>query len=469
MAALAAIFFKNPSMKKHFIYISLICFVSSRGIAQSIHMEFPALAGKTYDFIIFQGSKAETVQQDSIPANGKFTLTVPAQYAPYTGMCRWLITGTSEGGGLDMALPGHDFSITCLSDKPDNDNIIYQGFDAVKELTRLNGIQQGIIDKFEVMSRAMQLYDKKHALYAALEEEKAVQLKAYDSFQEDLKQSPNFNARFLPIVNLTRGIPHRLTDDYNQKALLVNEYITQQMSFEDMYVSGHWAGIIQSWVVLQMNVVNDKDQFAQDFKEISDRVKNPRHYTDFVGKVTYYLTQYGKDDYVQAIANEVISSGKITAYEGKTMEVYVKAMVGSQAPDLVITEHIGKLADHNHSTTVLKSSELATGDYTQTLLVFYQSGCGPCEVLMQQLPQKYAALKDKGVRVISLSADEGELLYQNSSRDYPWPDKYCDFEGKAGVNFSRYAVSGTPTLILLDKAGKVVHRTATLDDLLKQI
>jgi thiol-disulfide isomerase/thioredoxin len=144
-------------------------------------------------------------------------------------------------------------------------------------------------------------------------------------------------------------------------------------------------------------------------------------------------------------------------------------MVGTQAPNLVITQHIGKLADHNHSTTLLKSSELATGDFSQTLLVFYQSGCGPCEVLMQQLPQKYEALKKQGIRIISLSADEGETLYQNSSKDYPWPDKYCDFEGKAGVNFTNYVVKGTPTLILLDKAGKIVYRGATLDDLLQQV
>ena len=67
-----------------------LCVVSNGAIAQSISMEFPAFAGKTYDFIIFQGSKSTTVVQDTIPQNGKFKLTIPAQYAPYTGMCRWV-------------------------------------------------------------------------------------------------------------------------------------------------------------------------------------------------------------------------------------------------------------------------------------------------------------------------------------------------------------------------------------------
>lgn len=441
-------------------------FVYASTAAQSIRMEFPAFAGKTYDFVIFQGSKAEKVMQDTIPQNGKFMLTIPAEYAPYTGMCRWLLTNSEQGGGVDMAIPGHDFAISCKSDKPDNTNIIYTGFDAVNELNRLNTKQQKIIDRFETMSKASRLYDKASPLYGSFQKEKEVQAKAYIDFQEDLKKNSNYNARFLPIVNLVQGYADRLSADDNKKGQIFNEFITQKINIQDLYVSGHWEGIVQSWVMYQVNVVNDKAKFAQDFTQISNRIKNPLHYTDFVGKMTFFLTQYGKDAYIDAIGKTVLASGKVSEYLG-SMQVYQKSMVGTQAPNLVITEHIGKLADHNHSTTVLKSSELSTGNYSQTLLVFYQSGCGPCEVLMQQLPQKYEALKAKGIRIISLSADEGETLYQNSSRDYPWPDKYCDFEGKAGVNFTSYGVKGTPTLILLDKAGMIVKKAANLEELLQ--
>ncbi len=107
-------------------WITLLLFVFAKeAVAQNISMEFPAFAGKTYDFVIFQGSKTITALQDTIPADGKFTLQIPKQYAPYTGMSRWLITGTAEGGGLDMAIPGYDFSVSCLSATPDNENISY--------------------------------------------------------------------------------------------------------------------------------------------------------------------------------------------------------------------------------------------------------------------------------------------------------------------------------------------------------
>jgi len=451
----------------HKLILSFVILCTVQSFSQSITMEFPAFAGKTYDFIIFQGSKQETVQQDTIPANGKFTLKIPKQYAPYTGMCRWLITGTAEGGGLDMAIPGSDFSVSCLSATPDNDNISYKGFDAVNELNRLNGMQQAIIDKFETMSKATQLYDEKHLLYAAFAKEKEVQVEAYNAFQQDLKQNPNFNARFLPIVNLTQGIPHRLTDDYNQKALLINKYITQQMSFEDMYVSGHWAGIIQSWVVLQMNVVNDKYTFAQDFKRISDRIKNPKHYTDFVGKVTFYLTKYTKDEYVEAIAKTVLTSGKITEYLG-SLAVYKKAMLGMPAPDIILTDHIGKLEDHNHQTKTIASNTLVKEGFTHSLLFFYESGCGPCQQTIKDLNTNYSNLVANGISIYAFAADIDMDAFNFTKETLAWKDTaFCNFKGMEGVNFKNYGVIGTPTMYVIDKEGIIVKKIGNVKELLE--
>lgn len=447
-----------------FIFGFLICCSTA---AQSITMEFPAFSGKTYDFIIFQGSRAEKVMQDTIPANGKFTLTIPKQYAPYTGMSRWLLTNSEQGGGIDMAIPGHDFSISCKSDNPDNTNIIFTGFDAVNELNRLNGIQKTIIDKFETMSKAIQIYDKSHPSFSTFQKEKEAQAKAYEDFHNELKKNTNYNARFLPIVNLIQGYAHHLSDDDYEKGLIFNEFFTQKMNIKDLYVSGHWEGIIQSWVMYQANVVNNKDKFAQDFKVLHNKIKNSVQYTDFVGKVTFYLTQYAKDDYIEAIAPTVLGSGKITSYEGKTMQVYVKAMVGSQAPDLVLTEHIGKYEDHNHKTTILPSKDFAQKGMQKTLLVFYESGCGPCQELLQQLPAKYQELKKKGIDVIAIASDQNEQVFKNTSANFPWQRTYCDLQGKEGQNFKNYAVIGTPTLFLINNNGKIERKIASLLELMQ--
>lgn len=141
--------------------------------------------------------------------------------------------------------------------------------------------------------------------------------------------------------------------------------------------------------------------------------------------------------------------------------------MGSQAPDLVFTKHIGNPKDYNHETTTLKSSELAGNDYQKALLIFYESGCGQCENLLQQLPGNYEFLKKRGIRVISISADKDEVLFKSKSENFPWKkDAFCDYEGIKGSNFINYAVSGTPTMFLLDKTGKIILRTASFQEVL---
>ena len=424
--------------------------------AQTITLEFPAFAGKTFEWVLFQGDKTiKLYENDTIPANGKMVLEVPQQYAPYSGMCRWLITNTAEGGGLDMAIPGQSFSVKCLSAKPNNDNIVFEGYDALHELNRLHALQQGIIEKYDAMSKATQLYDAKHPLFATLQKEKEAQVLAYTQFQQDLKKNPNYNAQILPIFNLVSGTPPQLTDDYNERAKLVNQYITHELNFDHLYTSGHWTGIIQSWVQMHAQLYQDKDGFVKAFNVVSNRISEPAKYTDFVGKVTYMLNKLGKDDFVEGIAPTVVNSGKITAYEGATMQVYVKALTGSKAPDIVLPN--GK---------VWKSNEWATDKAEQTLVVFFASDCGHCEELLKTLQAQYKTLQDKHIRIIALAADTDEALFNKAKAAFPWQDTYCDLKGMSGVNFKAFAVPGTPTMVLVNKQGIITLRTSHLEEVL---
>lgn len=448
---------------RYFLIFLFIIFGVCTFRAQTIELTFPAFAGKTYEFIIFQGDKSiRLYENDTIPKNGVLKLEIPKEYAPYTGMCRWLITNSPEGGGLDMAIPGHGFKVSCFSDKPNENNIKWDGYDAMNELNRLHTIQQLIIDKFDAMSKASMLYGTRHHLPSIFQKEKNIQQEAFIKFQDDLKHNTNYNARFLPIVNLVQGIPPQLTDDYEKRARLVDEYITSELNYDHLYTSGYWTGIIQSWVQMHSQMLKNKEIFTNHFITIGKRIPDPKKYTDFVGRVTYYLTQYGKDDFIESIATTVLSSDKITSYEEKTMQVYIQARIGSKAPDLIITEHIGNKDDHNHKTTVIKSEDFAQLPYTKTLLVFYESGCGPCEVLMQQLPGNYEFLNKKGVKIIAISSDQNEQRFKNTSYNFPWKDTYCDYEGKQGINFKNYAVQGTPTIFLIDSAGIIKSKMASM-------
>jgi thiol-disulfide isomerase/thioredoxin len=441
-------------MKKILLLVSGFLYMSS--YAQDIRMEFPYLKGKAYDFIIFQGTGAKTVIQDTIPQDGKFTLRIPAEFAPYTGMSRWLITGTQEGGGLDMLIPGHDFSVSCREAKPDDGNIIYTGNQEIPELNTLYKTQQSIFEKHDAMLQATKAFPKNERNYPVFEKEYQNQLKAYDGFQHELTKKGDYPSKFMNIVNITQGIGTSIFEKEEDKAKNIAQYIKEKLDWQTVYTSGHWDGVIASWVAIHSQVLSDAKNFASDFAEISKKIKDPVHYADFAKSVASALTQSGKDNFTAVIAPMVVASNKIQSYDG-ALAVYVSVSQGSQAPDLTLTE--------NGNTTVLKSKGFSTKEYHKTLLLFYRSDCGACEALLQELLGKYEKLKEAGVRVISLSADEDLTVFKNKAKDFPWKGVYYDGKGLKGFNFKNYGVVGTPTLFLIDKDGKIDLRTAALGDI----
>ena len=195
---------------------------------------------------------------------------------------------------------------------------------------------------------------------------------------------------------------------------------------------------------------------------ISDRITNSRQYTDFVGKLTYYLTTYGKDNYVDAITDAVVGSGKVNAYAG-SMQVYIKATMGKQAPDIVIKENVGSEKEVKLVNTLLKTDALAS---KYSLLLFYQSGCGPCKQTIAALKEHYSNLVAKGIKIVALSADTDPQVFKDSAAAFPWKDTYCNLEGFNGVNFKNYAVTGTPTMFVLDSKGILLKKIATIEQLL---
>lgn len=89
------------------------------------------------------------------------------------------------------------------------------------------------------------------------------------------------------------------------------------------------------------------------------------------------------------------------------------------------------------------------------LLEFWSATCGACIASMPELAE-FAKKHQQDVTVILVNADE-------TASD---PEKFAALQGTdmvslhdpLGVTFSRYAVPGTPTFVLIDAKGHLVHR-----------
>lgn len=374
-------------------------------------------------------------------------------------MSRWLITNSQEGGGIDMVIPGKDFSVSCLEKQPNDTNITYKGNDQINELNKLYKEQQLILMRHESMLQATKAFSKEDKSYNLFEERYKEQKGFYKNFQDRLSKNSDYAQKFLQIVNLTQGLGPQLEDTEEKNARNIAQYLTQKMDWNALYTSGHWSNIISSWVSLHTQVLNSPFRFVEDFVKISTQISDKNMYADFAGRTAYFLNEQGKDSYISVIAPLVISSGKVINYEG-SLALYQKGTVGQTAPDLIVK-------DSTNTSTVINLKDYASQiNYDKTLLLFYASGCGSCENLLQQMPMYYSQIEAKGIHIIAISADKEEKIFKARAKDFKWKDVYCDYKGIQGENFKNYAVTGTPTLILVDNKGKIELRTAEIKEIL---
>ena len=448
-------------MKKNILYFFYFLLIPFIGKAQTITLEFPYFAGQAYEFTIFQGDKRIKLKEDSIPKGGKVQLSIPENYKGYKGMAQWYLTNSATGGGLDLIINNEDFSVTCLDSIPTAESIVYKKtqeniFDKANYKK-----QQKLFEKHDAMLATKRAYEPKSNFYKLSENEYAKIVRQYDAYSNDLKQSPLFAAKFRQIVNLTMGIGTIITVDEKEKSNNINNFITNELDFSILYTSNHWGGIINSWTEIQIKVLKDDVKLIADVTTILNRIKSDAVYTDFFVNLTKELTKAGKDEVLFALIPSIKNSKRLLHYDG-VLNIFKQDLTG-KAPDLTFVRYNGTKEAKNQITTVIKTDDLKS---KFTLLVFYKSGCGPCEETMLGLTANYNDMVRKGIKIISIAADTDEKVFKDTSLPHPWPDIYCDFEGTKGINFKNYAVIGTPTMYVLDKKGVILSKMATIAEVL---
>ena len=448
------------TMKKSTVFIALIILISCSVKAQTVHLEFPYFAGQTYSFKIFQGDKQITLKEDTIAKGGKVVLVLPKDYKYYKGMAQWYLTNSATGGGLDLIINNEDFSVTCLDSIPTAESIVYKS--TTENIFDKSNYQkqQKLFEKHDAMLATKRAYEPKSNFYKLSEKEYKSIIKQYDIYCNDLRKSPLFAAKFRQIVNLTMGIGTIITVDEKEKANNINAFITNELDFSVLYTSNHWGGIINSWMQVQTIVIKDDAKMLADATTILNRIKSDTIYTDFVINLTKELTKAGKDDTLFTLIPTIKNSKRLLHYDG-VLNIFKQDLTG-KAPDLSFVTYNGTKEAKNQITTVIKTDNLKS---KFTLLVFYKSGCDPCEETMVGLTANYKEIVSKGIKIVSIAADTDEKVFKDTSYPHPWADKYCDFEGTKGINFKNYAVIGTPTMYVLDSKGVIVQKLATVEEL----
>jgi Peroxiredoxin len=430
---------------KRIIYLLLALCLCGTISAQSISLYFPHFAGAEYDFYLIQADKTDTISSGRIGTDGNLSLIIPEKHKDYAGMARWVL---KNGGGLDFVVNGENFSVSCVEVIPNDGTIIYKGSAENNFLRQQHFKQQKLLQKINGLQIIVESYkdEPENSFLPLLGTELEKQKSAFESLVEETRGSNLYAAHYRRMMDCYTWQPlyHIYNNDpANEEKYLddMRHFISEELNMEYLYTSGLWNAIISQ----TFDLYPDKTDFGNTMVTLLERTQSPKVFEQLATDLVTIVEQYNWTNAGEIIINYLVACERIQ-YPNVRLEIAFamqKAKKGSPAPNLSFDKK-----------DLLK---------TPTILVFYETGCGSCENEMQQLKDNYEILKEKGYKVISVSADHDQSIFENTAKLFPWENKFCDGEGFEGENFKNYGVIGTPTFYIIEN-GIIQGRHARLQD-----
>jgi thiol-disulfide isomerase/thioredoxin len=414
--------------------------------AQTIQLLFPQFTGQQYVFVLNEGLKIDTVQSGFVGESGfaAVNLVVPEKYKGYTGIGSWL---TSDGKRINFIVNHENFSITCQDANPNPRNLIYKGSAENERKNRyeseLMSFYQKLDSVFSEESAAAKNGQSPSPTFL-----KNMQLieETYAVIQKELIADTSYAAYYIRNMNYLQGLlGSRVYYKGNEEKEYLSDfmhYFTEEIDIARLYHSGLWSHTIP----ITFTAPEYKDVWGEEMVKVLNRTKSQRFFDAFSYDLVSICEQFDLPAAEEVILNYIESSGRLpadpTSYVNRAI-VQNKVKIGKNAP-------------------VLKGLEAAPAN---ALLIFYESGCSHCQLQLAEITKHYSQLVEKGIRVISISTDENKEVYEFHSKNFPWPDKFCDLQGFKGENLTNYAVIGTPTLFLIDENSLILDKQPKLENI----
>ncbi|MDR2626866.1 MAG: TlpA family protein disulfide reductase [Dysgonamonadaceae bacterium] len=400
---------------------------------------FPHFAGNEYALAIYQGTRTDTIQSGKIGPDGRLSIQLPADKTDYRGIVAWSLKG---GGGMNFVLAGENISISCTEKIPSDNNILYTGSPENTLLREYSSKQSLLFSKTDVIFRGRELYRNDKNLFAVFDREAEQLNNSYQQFMQTVVESKTYVSDYLRINSFLSGIASRLyaPGEENLRGEDLRRFVANDLNMDVLYTSGRWNHAISA----TFDLFPDKKDFAGAMVNNLKRTRSPQVFIALATDLVTICEQFGWPEAEDIIVYYLMESGRIQNPQGPLRVAFGMYKVKSGTKALPV-KGINKLSN--------------------SILIFYESGCGNCQTQIDELKKHYASLQTQGLKVISISSDMDSTVFKSFSQTFPWPDRLCDYKGFEGENFINYSIYGTPTLFLIDKNGMIVGRYARLEEM----
>lgn len=176
--------------------------------------------------------------------------------------------------------------------------------------------------------------------------------------------------------------------------------------------------------------------------------------------ITGFESMHMEEVLAHISSNYLLQCGSTSEIIKRRLEGYSKMAIGQKVPDFVANDIQGNPVN------------LYSSINPYTLILFWHTTCGHCQILMNQLPilgEKEFFSKHQ-IKIIGISIDENKEEWEKFSADYPleWTNTHIEgsFESQIANDYNLFA---TPTMFLIDSDYNIVAKPTTLDELEKNI
>ncbi|MBQ2459782.1 MAG: TlpA family protein disulfide reductase [Bacteroidaceae bacterium] len=202
----------------------------------------------------------------------------------------------------------------------------------------------------------------------------------------------------------------------------------------EMYQTMHG----ESYIDRVMNTFLEREHFLYETVE--------KYSGDFMGPLLLLRLAGRLDKSYQPLYDKMGEGAKNSAYGREVKEeVYPLTLVGTKALPVTVTDTEGNEKEISFYGPGIK----------YTLIDFWASWCEPCRKEIPNLKLIYERYADKGLRIVSISADAIVEDWDESLEELkmPWQN-YIDLSREA---IKQYNVQYIPKVILVDSKGNIIE------------